>query len=307
MSFVLIAIAKETRNEKSALVNKIAKESHSESEIESTQSTSHFNENYKLLSQSSADLEILNDSAEVIDDALNDDAIDGLAGIPIKKEGSRFDEFVLPDEFTKTHETSSKVPHSDEKYFVNVFKVPKSKTKKTLPQTQSTRSLGHSSIRNEPSVNDFNGEKLFALPDGNFSRYQNYFHAFTNLYDHNFWDANAFVGSISKDCLSDVKIYLNDLRESKDWAIKVADASGRYRGQFYFENDYWLGSKQFCYEVNDETRDKKEIPEMQFFVLKLIVYIQPIYNKVRNSDTDPAHCRQIMQPTHVVKSLSFDH
>jgi hypothetical protein len=55
----------------------------------------------------------------------------------------------------------------------------------------------------------------------------------------------------------------------------------RYRGLFYFENDYWLGSKQFCYEVNYEYRNAKNIPEMQFFVTKVIAKISPVIKKVK--------------------------
>jgi hypothetical protein len=54
----------------------------------------------------------------------------------------------------------------------------------------------------------------------------------------------------------------------------------RYRGLFFFDNDYWLGSKQFCYEVNAEHKDVGNVPEMLFFVVKIIAKISPVMKKV---------------------------
>lgn len=34
--------------------------------------------------------------------------------------------------------------------------------------------------------------------------------------------------------------------------ISASDSSGRYRGQFFFGNDFWLGSVVFCDEVQSE-------------------------------------------------------
>jgi hypothetical protein len=51
---------------------------------------------------------------------------------------------------------------------------------------------------------------------------------------------------------------------------------------FFFDNDYWLGSKQFCYEINREYKGVGNVPEMQFFVVKMIARISPVINKVRD-------------------------
>lgn len=54
--------------------------------------------------------------------------------------------------------------------------------------------------------------------------------------------------------------------------FSVYDASGRYQSQFFFGNDYWLGSKALCEElVNSETNN--EIPpfQVQFYVAKVAI------------------------------------
>lgn len=219
-----------------------------------------FNENYKkVLSDSSGNLDLLNDSAEVDDDGLS---LDG------KKSGLKFDDFVSQKELSDDKISSN----GNESSFINVFRVPKSKTKKTL-------SSKHSSIKNEPVINDFNSELLFSIGnDENLTNYNSYFEAFTSMFDHNKWNINTFEHDISKPCLKDVQIYLNDLSLSKDWAVKVSDASGRYRGLFFFENTFWLGNKQFCYDINYEKK-----PQLYFFVFKLLIKLEPVIHKVKKN------------------------
>lgn len=56
--------------------------------------------------------------------------------------------------------------------------------------------------------------------------------------------------------------------------VLVYDASGRYTGQFFFGNDYWLGSKTLCKELtNVETN--KEVPpfEIYFYVAKIRINV----------------------------------
>jgi Nose resistant-to-fluoxetine protein, N-terminal domain len=259
---------------KSSLKANLLNENHqvgSESEI-SNEQNSRFSENYKnLLSASAHDIDILNDSSEMIDDdKFNRD---------LKNDsGLRFDDFVSPNELAKSlgEPTGS---GGIENTFVNVFKVPKSKTKKTLSTRQS-------SIKNEPFINDFNGEPLYSATIGNLSFYDTYFHAFTQLFDHNKWNAKALsLGDVGKSCLRDVQIYLDALTVSRDWAVKVSDACGRYRGQYFFDNQFWLGSKQFCYDIDAENHhfrrnDSLNIPRLKFFVTKMIVKLEPVTHKV---------------------------
>jgi hypothetical protein len=225
-----------------------------------------FSDKYKnILGDSSTNLDLINDSAEILDN--NDEKKDELSFGDSIKNGLKFDDFVAPKEL----ETIKKSSYGELTGSANVFKVPKSKTKKTL----STR---HSSLKNEATLNDFNSELLFALEnDGNFSNYHSYFHAFTQLFDHNKWNINSFEHEVSSACLKDVQTYLNDLSLSIDSAVKVSDASGRYRGLYYFENSFWLGSKQYCEEL---IRDK--VYNLQFFVIKLLIKLEPVTHKVRS-------------------------
>jgi hypothetical protein len=215
--------------------------------LQSEKTGLEFSDDYKMLlsGETKTNLDILNDSAE-IDDALDTDRI------------------LLPEETT----TSSSFKSSDK--FKNVYKVPKSKVKKTF-----TSAFGHASMKNAAVVNDFNAEKLLA--NLNASNYQSNFHAFVNLFDHILWRTDGL--SLSRECSDELNEYLRDLRMSKEWALRVSDACGKYRGLFFFENDYWLGSKQFCYEINRDYG--KKIPQLQFFVTKLIVKFHGTSQKVR--------------------------
>lgn len=218
-----------------------------------------FNENYKqMLTESSSVLDLLNDSAEIVDD--DESKISEL----------KFDDFVSRKELEKSIGFGPKVNDS----FINVYKVPKSKNKKTISTVK------HSSIKNDAVINDFNSEPLFAFSDGNLSNYDTYFHAFQHLFDHSRWNANTFRLDIAKTCLKDVQTYLNALSVSEDWALKVSDASGRYRGMFFFDNSYWLGSKEFCGDIDNEYKESKAIPQLQFFVITYHALLQPVNHKV---------------------------
>lgn len=52
------------------------------------------------------------------------------------------------------------------------------------------------------------------------------------------------------------------------------DASGRYTGQFFFGNDYWLGNKDLCGELgNIETNEEVPPFPVYFFVAKIRINI----------------------------------
>lgn len=172
-----------------------------------------FDEEYKMLltGESAANVDIMNDSSE-IEDGLNSDARE-VSG------GSRIDEFLLPE----TNEKPVDVSLKSKLNFKNVYKVPKSKNKKTQP---SIRSFSHASINNNPVINDFNPEKLISLANGNSSTNETSFHDFTNLYDHYLWDI-SLMSSVSQTCIREMSIYLTALKDGEDWALKASDASGR--------------------------------------------------------------------------------
>lgn len=238
-----------------------------------------------LLGETSSIEDLLNDSAEVMDSPLNSDAEDGLGGgLSILQNSafgsSRFDEFVLPDDLPQN--TGTIKPRVEDFSNKNIYKVPKSKTKKA--PTMNVKAMSSKSDTKKHYVNDFNSEKLtnnFENNKTHLGTYNNYFQAFTSLYEHNLWQAETLTHLISKECLSDLTFYLQSLKESKEWALKTTDSSGRYQGQYFFGNDYWLGSKTFCKEVNYMNgHTNPEIPQMYFFVAKILVKLEPVFHKV---------------------------
>lgn len=72
------------------------------------------------------------------------------------------------------------------------------------------------------------------------------------------------------------------------------DASGRYTAQFFFGNDYWLGSKPLCEELaNTETNKEVAFFEVQFYVAKVRINI--------NEKLTPAVSYSIIIETFIVK------
>ncbi|XP_032670293.1 nose resistant to fluoxetine protein 6-like [Odontomachus brunneus] len=69
-----------------------------------------------------------------------------------------------------------------------------------------------------------------------------------DLYDPLRWV--RVPGKVQHECKRDMERFLDALRDGKLWAAKMSDASGRYSSQFYFGNDFWLGSSTLCRELN---------------------------------------------------------
>ncbi|XP_014254661.1 nose resistant to fluoxetine protein 6-like [Cimex lectularius] len=74
------------------------------------------------------------------------------------------------------------------------------------------------------------------------------------VYSPHKWNPNSLPGAknISGQCKSSMKIYLMALAKGVLWAAKASDASGRYSSQFFFGNDFWLGSQKLCSEITPE-------------------------------------------------------
>lgn len=220
-------------------------------------------------------IDVPNDSAEVSDE------LKDVSRNRFHLNPSKFEEFVLPD--MESFNSNGNVDDiSDRK---NIYKVPKTvKTKK--PMGKSLKNIEiipkDSRLHSEPLIGHYGRNKTYAY------KYYSNFQLFTNLYDHNFWSIEELSETVSKSCSSDLKIYLHDLRASKSWALKVSDSSGRYGGQYFFGNDFWMGSMQFCGEVNYEAaleRKKFQLdrPTMQFFVARVLVKMDPIFPSVSAS------------------------
>ncbi|GAB1859561.1 Nose resistant to fluoxetine protein 6 [Camponotus japonicus] len=73
-----------------------------------------------------------------------------------------------------------------------------------------------------------------------------------DLYDPLRWA--RVPGKLQDECRRDMERFLEALRDGKLWAAKMSDASGRYSSQFYFGNDFWLGSSTLCKELNVTNR-----------------------------------------------------
>ena len=218
-------------------------------------------------------IEVPNDSAEVSDE-LKDVSKNRFHLSP-----SKFEEFVLPD--MESFNSNGKVEDiSDRK---NIYKVPKLiKTKKPVGKSSKNIEIipKDSKLHTSEHLIGHQGvNKTYAY------KYFSNFQLFTNLYDHNFWSVEELHETVSSSCSNDLKTYLHDLRASKSWALKVSDSSGRYGGQYFFGNDFWMGSMQFCGEVNTEAAIERkkfhlERPTMQFFVARILVKMDPIFPQV---------------------------
>lgn len=51
----------------------------------------------------------------------------------------------------------------------------------------------------------------------------------------------------------------------------ASDQSGRYRGMFFYGNEYWVGNEAFCREVNRQrmflsAAEQRQQPVMEFFM-----------------------------------------
>lgn len=250
-----------------------------------------------------SDIDEKNDSAEV--DELGLDSDDFALPSPTQNQGeskpSRFDGFNLPDIFTKNLDifNASNIRPQDGQH---IYKVPKGKVRKSRTSKNYEPS---NQMRLEPYA-----EKLVANKTS-FYKYNSVFQMFINMYDHYFWNAEDLARNISKDCADDLRTYLEDLKMGKIWALKgknlyhkilreifrtsrlitksllVSDASGRYNGLSFFDNDSWLGSKASCTETNryikkELMKTHPELPELEFVIIRVLATLNTIFSKVRN-------------------------
>ncbi|XP_024945984.1 nose resistant to fluoxetine protein 6 isoform X2 [Cephus cinctus] len=91
---------------------------------------------------------------------------------------------------------------------------------------------------------DFMNEKL--EPSGNSVKW------LADLYDPLKW--LKAPGKLVGDCRKDMDWFLGSLKEGELWSAR--NASGRYSSQFYFGNDFWLGSSTLCKELNGTNSDE---------------------------------------------------
>lgn len=194
-----------------------------------------------------------------LQDKLVDETLKGVSSLITNDDSSDdFDSFMFPEPpSTETVKIAADFEH--------VFKVPKARKHKK---------------------HDNSGVTVYTTPNTPIKydyRHFSNFHLFINLFDHHLWDVDRIAGNTSQTCTDEIKIYLNQLRNGNVNALKASDASGRYAGQFFFGNDFWLGSKMFCEEVNYQNNfaeKSKKLPKMGFFVAKILVVIEPYFVQV---------------------------
>ncbi|XP_055611338.1 nose resistant to fluoxetine protein 6 [Uranotaenia lowii] len=144
-----------------------------------------------------------------------------------------------------------------------------------------SKAAGHIyQVHNAKSLRGRSGAlKSTAGGDNETDSSENVFHVFTGMYDHFHWNVSAIKPHLSYDCAIDMDIYLQQLTARAVWALKASDSSGRYGGQAFFGNDFWLGSKSFCEEVNQQNainNGSENFIEMIFFVATIRMKLSDI-------------------------------
>ncbi|XP_045468141.1 nose resistant to fluoxetine protein 6-like isoform X1 [Harmonia axyridis] len=115
-----------------------------------------------------------------------------------------------------------------------------------------------------------------------------------DLYDHHKWVGYANKLNNTR-CKKDLLTYISELNNGTSWATKIYDSAGRYYGQFFFGNDYWLGSYTLCQELSNE-ESNAEIPPfpLKFYMTKLRININrkltPVTRQLNIGECIPASC-----------------
>ncbi|XP_072384024.1 nose resistant to fluoxetine protein 6-like [Diabrotica undecimpunctata] len=117
---------------------------------------------------------------------------------------------------------------------------------------------------------------------------------FSRLYDHyKWWKRLEDLDNVS--CRSDMMVYLKELVNGTSWALKMYDASGRYSGQFFFGNDYWLGSMTLCEELTNKKWNAAVPPFLvQFYIAKVRINLNhqdtPVTRQLNIGECLPKSC-----------------
>lgn len=197
------------------------------------------------------------DDLEALQDKLVDETLHGVSSL-INNDNSDlnddFDSFVFPESSTNPPIIDTDVNKD------HIYRVP-IKPKKYKKHDNSNSTL------------KFSGK--------HFSN----FHLFSNLYDHHLWDSEKIRENTTDQCGKDMKNYLSKLRKGLPIALKASDSSGQYGGIYFFGNDFWMGSSQFCEEVNFENSQLgslESMPTVGFYMIKILVRMEPYFVEVRH-------------------------
>ncbi|XP_066994974.2 nose resistant to fluoxetine protein 6 [Anabrus simplex] len=95
-----------------------------------------------------------------------------------------------------------------------------------------------------------------------------------NIYNPHGWNMTP-PGNVFGECRRQLMEYAAALLNGTTWAAKVTDASGHYSSQFFFGNDFWLGSHALCEELQNPSINPIVPPfELRFHVARLSVNIK---------------------------------
>ncbi|XKL67399.1 hypothetical protein PGB90_002890 [Kerria lacca] len=80
---------------------------------------------------------------------------------------------------------------------------------------------------------------------------------------------------MSDICAARMFEYLKALHNRTVWADRMADSTGRYSSQFFFGNDFWLGSRTECRELQNKDYNKIVPPfPVHFYVSKFTLQLE---------------------------------
>lgn len=178
----------------------------------------------------------------------------------------------------------------------NIYKIARSnkanaiKSARLEPSKSSILPGGNSIVLSEMHGSESNGS---------------IFNQITYMYDQFLWKSNEITQSAGRKCATDIAIYLKSLERGHRWALKglllfdtacycafeylhwftslyfiiilliASDSSGRYRGQFLFNNNNWLGSTVFCAEAKNDASIS-----LSFYVATVAIVYPDVIDKV---------------------------
>ncbi|KAK3913370.1 Nose resistant to fluoxetine protein 6 [Frankliniella fusca] len=100
-----------------------------------------------------------------------------------------------------------------------------------------------------------------------------------NVYNPHHWAAARGVltdPGPGAACRGQLRTYLNALDNGTTWAVQMTDASGRYSSQFFFGNDFWLGSHTLCEEISSPFALSNPPWPVAFHVVQIKVHLDPV-------------------------------
>jgi Nose resistant-to-fluoxetine protein, N-terminal domain len=186
-----------------------------------------------------------------------------------------YEEFTLLEEIPPTQTTQTPMLVADQQH---IYKVPKPLLK--MRDLVAVKSHG-------PMLNTIDSQMaaVTGFQIANASQAVG-FQIMAALFDHSRWSYGDIERNVSAACAADMKIYLRHMRLGSEWALKVMDSSGRFGSEFLFGNDFWMGSKRFCGEVdrtlkqmNRENRysNRNRRPQMRFYVSRIAAQLEYMF------------------------------